>query len=135
MEYKNEFYKKKRIKKRQRRMWETEAYGPRSRSTIGWLISTKRYQWNYCVYFEVVSDLVYIYIYIYSCVSYNNWCLYNSIGSHKAFIRWWLQFQAWFWGQSIITNSRERPSSIAQHHQTLSDCCHSMGLPDPGWCS
>ena len=86
---------------------------------------------------SVLVDLIiciYIYIYIYMQVSYNNWCLYNSIAFNSAFIRWWLWVQAWFWGQSIITTSPEHPSSISQHHQTLSDCCRSVGLPDPRWC-
>ena len=72
---------------------------------------------------------------IHTQVSYNNWCLYNSTASNKAFIRWWLWVQAWFRGWSIITTSQECPSSISWHHQTLSDCCHSMGLPYPCWCS
>ena len=36
--------------------------------------------------------------YIYMWVSYNNWCLYTSIASNKAFIRWRLWVQAWFKG-------------------------------------
>ena len=59
--------------------------------------------------------------------------MYNSIASNKAFIRWWLWVQAWFWGWSIITTNPECPSSISWHYQTLSDCCCSMGLPDPHW--
>ena len=57
--------------------------------------------------------------------------IYNT--SNKAFIRWWLWVQAWFRGRSIIATSPERPSSISRHHQTLSDCCRSVGLPDPCW--
>ena len=58
-------------------------------------------------------------------VSYNNWCLYNSIASNKAFIRLWLWVQTWFRGRSIITTSPERPSSISRHYQidvALWDC-------------
>ena len=40
-----------------------------------------------------------------------------------------------FRGRNIITTSPERPSSISQRHQTLSDSCHSIGLPDPRWYS
>ena len=83
-----------------------------------------------CDYYPLFSS-IYIYIYI----SYNNWCFYNSIASNKAFIRGWLWVQVCFQGRSIIATSPERPCNISRHHQTLSDCCHSMELPYPRWYS
>ena len=55
-------------------------------------------------------------------------CLYNSIASYKAFIRWWCWVQAWFRDQSIITTSPVRPavspntSRLWQIFVTLWDC-------------
>ena len=46
--------------------------------------------------------------YIY--ISYIDWCLFSSIVSNKAFIRWWLGVQVWFRGWNIITTNPERPS-------------------------
>ena len=65
--------------------------------------------------------------YIYRWLSYNNWCLYNSIASNKAFIRWWLWVQAWFRGRSIITTSPEHP---AVSHDTTRLCQIVVALWD-----
>ena len=42
----------------------------------------------------------------------------DSFAANKAFIKWWLWGQAYFWGQRIIITNPEYPSSILQYHKT-----------------
>ena len=76
------------------------------------------------------DDIFFIYV-----GSFNDWYLYGSIASNKAFIRWWLWVQVWFWGWSIITTNPEHHISNSRYHQTLLDCRYSMGLLYPHWFS
>ena len=59
---------------------------------------------------------IYIYIYI---GSYNDWCLYTSIASNKALIRWWLWVHAdavkalsWIFFMYFLLSDREIPRLV-----------------------
>ena len=41
----------------------------------------------------------------------------------KSFIKWWLWFQAWFRGLSIITTDIELSSSTSRYHHAFLVCC------------
>ena len=44
-------------------------------------------------------------------------------------------FRHGFGAQASLPLAQNTPNSISRHHQTLLDCCRSVGLPDPRWCS